>query len=76
MNLYGKLTIFILVSIILATTTLAFFLWTSGVQRPMEFLSRVRFPIDGNLIIGVVVVAVIIVIGLIFYVKERVLKTG
>jgi hypothetical protein len=76
MNLYGKFTIFIVVSIVLAIITLAFFLWTSGVQRPMEFLSRVRFPIDSNLIIGAVVVVVILVIGLIFYVKERVLRTG
>jgi hypothetical protein len=76
MDIYGKFAVFIVVSISLAIATLAIFLWVSGVQRPLEFFSRVRLPLDSSAVIAAIVVAAILVFGAIFYLRERVLKTG
>jgi hypothetical protein len=76
MDFYEKFAVFVVISVILMIVTLVVFLFVSGVQRPWEFFSRVRFPMDNSIVLGIIVIVAILIFGMIFYLKERVLKYG
>ena len=76
MSLYSKFALFVAVSLTLITGVLATYIYVMKIQRPLEFFSRVTFTIDTAVLVFVLLLAVIFAYGLVFYVKERVLKTG
>lgn len=76
MSLYSKFTLFVVFALVLIAIVLVTYIHVMGIQRPLEFFSRVTFNIDTAVLLLILVLAVVFAYGLVFYVKERVLKTG
>ena len=76
MSLYSKFALFVGVSLVLIAGVLTTYIYVMRIQRPLEFFSRVSFTVDSAFLILALVMAVVFAYGLVFYVKERVLKTG
>ncbi len=73
MNPLSRLFVVILAAVVLVAGFLVTFTFITGVQNPIEFLSKVQFSVSTYLLIGVILLACVIGAGILIFLKEKVL---
>ena len=73
MEMFAKLIVFVAAFVTLMIGTLVTFSYVKGIADPLEFFSKIRLPVDIYLIAGLVVLAIVVIVGVLIFLKERIL---
>ena len=71
MEAFSKLMFFTLVSVALIVGVLVTFSYVTGIDKPFDFLSRIRISVDPYLLIGSILLLAIIGFGAFIFFKEK-----
>jgi hypothetical protein len=73
MEMFAKLIVFVMAFVTLTIGTLVTFSYVKGISDPLEFFSKIQMPADMYMIAGLIVLAIVIIVGALIFLKERIM---